>query len=119
MIGSAAVAGMSMRKLLIALVAPMYSLLVAALILIATSSPYEAMIGEVSDGKVTTFCDLPRETDDTSDVFMPLTATLVLALLVVGAVQSYRARRIRPSLVCGILLTLVWGYCFFFRRISC
>jgi len=102
-----------------ALIAPIYSLLVALLILIGTTSPYDAFEGEVHDGKVTTFCDLPTESDDMSDIFVPLTGILILGLLVVGAIRSYRARRVRPTLIYGLLLLVMWVYYFFLRRIGC
>ena len=111
---------MKVRKFLMALIAPIYSLLVVVLILIATASPYDAFEGEVSaDGKVTTFCDLPTESDDMSDIFVPLIGILVFGLLIVGAIRSYRARRVRPSLIYGVLLLLMWVYFFFLRRIGC
>jgi hypothetical protein len=110
---------MQVRKFLVALIAPIYSLMVAALILIGTATPYDAFEGEVSNGKVTTFCDLPTEGDDTSDVFMPITGILVFTLLLVGVIRSYRARRIRPTLIYGVLLLLMWAYYFFLRRLGC
>jgi hypothetical protein len=111
----------TLRKFTMAIIAPVYSLFVVVMIISMTSSPYDFMVGEMDDGHKMTYCDLPppSDGDDPSAEYAAFTGILVLGLLVVGAVRSYRARRIRPSLVCGILLTLVWAYFFFLRRIGC
>jgi hypothetical protein len=111
----------TLRKITMATIAPVYSFCVAALILMLTSSPYEFMIGEMDGDHKMTYCDLPppSDGDDPTAEYATFTGMLVLVLLVVGAARSYRARRIRPSLVCGVLLLLMWAYLFFLRRIGC
>lgn len=110
---------MSIRRLLAASLAPMYALAVAVLIFVLSGSPYAFMIGEMDNGKKMTFCDLPKPTDDASDVYVPLTGILVFGLLVAGGISSYRAGRVRPSLVLGCALTLFWAYHSFLQNIGC
>ena len=110
---------MSIRRLVVTLLAPMYAFAVAVLILVLSGSPYAFMIGETDNSKKMTFCDLPKPTDNPSDVYIPLTGILVFGLLVAGGISSYRARRIRPSLVLGCALTLFWAYRSFLQNIGC
>lgn len=104
-----------LRKVFMFLVAPIYSLIVAVMILALSSSSYEFMIGEVQDGEEINYCNLPKPSDDPSTEYAIFTGILVLGLLAYGAIKYYRTRSIRPSLVCGVLLTMLWGFLFVVR----
>lgn len=107
------------RHYILKIAAPTYALMVAALILLLSGSPYEFMIGEVDHGKITTLCDLPQSVDTAREIYVPMTGAFILVLLIIGAVSSARSRRPKFSLLLGCIVLTLWIYRFFLRFSGC
>jgi hypothetical protein len=110
---------MSLRRSVALSIAPLYAAAVSVLIVVLSGSPYEFMIGEAEGNRKITICNLPVPADDGRDVSLPLTAALVLVLVITGVVRSVRSRRVTPALVLGCLVILLWFYRFFLRTLGC
>lgn len=96
-----------------------YALLVAGVIVMLSDSDYEWLIGEVEDNRKLTICDIPVPSDYARDIYIPLTAALILVPLIGGIAGSIRARRLSPALWIGAGLLTLWTYRFFFRTLGC
>jgi hypothetical protein len=107
------------QRILALCVLALYSLAVAAAIILLSGSPYDFMIGEDDDGHKMTACDLPTPSDDVSGFYAMVTSLLVLVLLITGLVRLVRDRRLAPSMVLGFALLALWAYEFFARTLSC
>ena len=110
---------MPLRRSLTRVIAPLYAAAVSVVIVVLSGSPYEFMIGDVEGNRKITICNLPVPADDSRDVSLPLTAALVLVLVITGVIGSVRSKRVTPALVLGRLLVLIWFYRFFFRTLGC
>jgi hypothetical protein len=110
---------MPLRRSLALSIALLYAAAVSVAIVVLSGSPYEFMIGEMEGNRKITICNLPVPADNGRDVALPLTAALVLVLVITGVIHSVRSRRVTPALVLGGLLVLLWLYRFFLRTLGC
>lgn len=104
---------------LVVTIESIYALLVASLILILSTSPYEGMIGEVVNNERLTICSIPPPIDDASRIYIVLTIPLILLPLVGGIVSYIQTRRLKPIQVIGVVLLSIWIYRFFLRKLGC